>query len=110
MCNFIYALPINFTIDFKDILKFFASYLILSIMTTVTELLKKKLGRNKLATAKDGKFEPGGNIKLSDVKAIAKEKFGSESFAYVKMVIGTCQSCGVTIDGKPAKEVIEGIE
>jgi len=79
-------------------------------MSTVAELLKKKLKVKKLGTVKDGAQEVAGDLKLDDIKAIAKEHFGSESPSSVKMVIGTCVSCGVTIDGKSAKEVVKEIQ
>lgn len=74
-------------------------------MPTVPELIKKKLKVKKLGTVTDGKPDIAGDLKLSDVKSIAKEKFGDDSTPNVKMVIGTCVSCGVMVDGKPAKEV-----
>ncbi|MBI2583471.1 MAG: hypothetical protein HYW25_02290 [Candidatus Aenigmarchaeota archaeon] len=80
-------------------------------MTTVPELLKKKLNVQKLGTSKEGGTqEICGDLKLSDIKSIAKEKFGDDSAPNVKMVIGTCRSCGVTVDGKNAKEFIQEIK
>jgi large subunit ribosomal protein L11 len=58
--------------------------------------------------------ETVGNLSLQQVIKIAKIKqkdMGASSLkAAVKTVIGTAQSMGVTIDGKPPKVIIEEIE
>jgi large subunit ribosomal protein L11 len=58
--------------------------------------------------------ETVGNLSMEQVVKIAKIKMkdiGASSIkAAVKTVVGTAQSMGVTIDGKPPKQVIEEIE
>ncbi|MHA1268685.1 MAG: 50S ribosomal protein L11 [Candidatus Helarchaeota archaeon] len=54
-----------------------------------------------------------GDITLSKIIEIAKMKdeflLGKNLKSKVKTIIGTCRSCGITIDGKKPKELIEEI-
>lgn len=81
---------------------------------SVSSLLKKELGGKKLATVNEDKTRnTGGNISFDKILKIAKEKekktYGNMK-AIVKQVVGTCVSCGVTIDGKEPKEIIKEID
>jgi len=72
-------------------------------------LIKKELNIEKGAGGND----PAGDLIFDSVLRISRMKKGSllaEDFkGTVKEVIGTCQSVGVTIDGKSPKEITEEI-
>ncbi len=78
----------------------------------VTSMLKKELNAKKLATVTDAGFTPGGDIALEKVIDIAKAKdsMTGDLKSRVKQVLGTCLSCGVTVNGKNAKEAIKEID
>ncbi len=73
-------------------------------------LIKKELGIEKGSKA----GEVVGDLPFEKVVEIAKKKMGDMGVkslkAAVKNVLGTCVSMGVTVDGKPPKEVIKEIE
>ncbi len=73
-------------------------------------LIKKELGIEK--GSKGG--EVVGDLPFEKVVEIAKKKMGDMGVkslkAAVKNVLGTCVSMGVTVDGKPPKEVIKEVE
>jgi large subunit ribosomal protein L11 len=78
-------------------------------MPTVPELIKKKLKTETLSKPQEGGGRTiAGNLKMKDIEDIAKEK-GDTSKPMIRMIVGTCVSCGVTIDGKDPKEVIKTI-
>lgn len=78
-------------------------------MPTVPELIKKKLKVELLSKPVEGGGRTtAGDLKMKDVLEIAKEKGGNKGA--VKMVLGTCVSCGVTVDGKDAREVQKEID
>lgn len=78
-------------------------------MATIPEMLKQKLKVQTLAKPKEGGGrETAGNLAMKDILAIAKERGGSE--AIVTQVLGTCVSCGVTVDNKDPKEIIREIK
>ncbi|MHA1231906.1 MAG: 50S ribosomal protein L11 [Candidatus Helarchaeota archaeon] len=64
-----------------------------------------------------GSSTPGseyvGDISFDKIVEIAKKKekylFGKDLKKRVKTIIGTCQSCGITIDGKKPKEILKEI-
>ena len=68
-------------------------------MTSVGDDLRQKMKRQKLATAKDGVKTPGGDIAFKDILEIAKNRHGGTLNARVTMILGTCLSGGVTVDG-----------
>ena len=72
-------------------------------------LIKKELGIEK--GTKDGSIV--GNLTFEQVVKIAeikmKDMLSNSLKAAVKEVAGTCQSLGVTIDGKKAKEFIKDV-
>jgi large subunit ribosomal protein L11 len=76
----------------------------------VSALIRKEMKVQKLAFIKDGNKTLPGDIKFKSILEIAKSKEipGSMS-ARVKQILGTCQSGGVTVDGKSPKEVIAQI-
>ena len=80
---------------------------------TITGLLKKELKVQKLATVGEDKIRKcPGDISIEKVVAIAKTRtnmYGDEK-SKLKQVVGACQSCGVTIDGKSPKDVMKEIE
>ncbi|RLG16826.1 50S ribosomal protein L11 [Nanoarchaeota archaeon] len=69
-----------------------------------SQLILKELGIQK--GGQDQK-EKVGNLTLEQVKKIAKAKFGSDEERFVRQVIGTCQSMGVTVEGKEPKEFLK---
>ena len=87
-------------------------------MATVAELVKRKLGVEKVALSeeelKSGKSVVG-DLKREDVVEIAREKMGdmgaSSLKAAVKCVLGTLVSMRyVSVEGKPAKEALRDLE
>ncbi len=78
----------------------------------VSSLIKKELGLQKLAKM-PGK-ESIGNVSFEQVVKIAKAKMDSlgtsDIKSVVKQVVGTCVSLGVTIEGKPPKEITKEID
>ncbi|MBI5347556.1 MAG: 50S ribosomal protein L11 [Candidatus Aenigmarchaeota archaeon] len=78
---------------------------------SVTAMIKKELGKDKLLKIEEGKRLEPGSIPLSTVIKIAKSKASitGDTTAKVKQVLGTCLSAGVTVDGKNPKDVIREI-
>lgn len=78
-------------------------------MPTIPELIKQKLKVETLSKPQEGGGRTvAGDLKIKDVVDIAKQR-GSGAGS-VKMVLGTCVSCGVTVDGRDPREVIKDIE
>jgi large subunit ribosomal protein L11 len=80
---------------------------------TVAGLLKKELKVQKLATVGEDKIRKmAGDISIDKAIAIAKTRMNmyGDTTSKVKQVVGACQSCGVTIDGKLPKDVMKEIE
>ncbi|MEM7813615.1 MAG: hypothetical protein QW548_01810 [Candidatus Aenigmatarchaeota archaeon] len=78
-------------------------------MPTVPELIKQKLKVETLSKPQEGGGRTvAGDLKISDIIEIAKQRGGSA--AAVKMVLGTCVSCGVTIEGRDPRQVIKDID
>ncbi|MEM7819549.1 MAG: 50S ribosomal protein L11 [Candidatus Aenigmatarchaeota archaeon] len=80
----------------------------------VSSILKKELGKDKLATIDESNTRKlAGDISFKKIIEIAKCK---EDVLYgdlkskVKQILGTCVSCGVTIDGKNPKDIIKEID
>lgn len=79
----------------------------------VSQLIKKELKVEKLAKTA-WKEAAAGDLKMTAVVKIAKSKsasFGTHSVKNAaKVIVGSCVSCGVTIEGKNPKEIIKEIE
>lgn len=82
----------------------------------VSQLIKKELGVEKLAGLPKGESgrpaDKIGNLTIDQVIKIAKGKeniIGSLK-SKVKQVLGTCLSCGVTVEWKDPREVIREID
>jgi len=79
----------------------------------VSQLIKKELNVEKLAKTAWKEAAPG-DLKMASVIRIAKSKqasFGTKSLKNaVKVIVGSCVSCGVTVEGKNPKEIIKDIE
>ncbi|MDT8358307.1 MAG: 50S ribosomal protein L11 [Methanomicrobiaceae archaeon] len=75
-------------------------------------LIKKECGIEK--GAKEPGVEKAGDLSLDAAVRIARMKFdGMLSYDLknaVKEVVGTCLSVGVTVDGKPPKEMLSRID
>lgn len=74
-------------------------------------LIKKEAGIEKGAS--NPKTEKVADLAIEQVIKIAKMKsdafLGKDNIAKVKEVLGTCQSLGVLVEGKNAREIIEEI-
>jgi len=73
------------------------------------EIIKKEIGIEKGAGNREA---PAGNLPLEKAVKIAKAKrnsLGKSLKETLKEVLGSCFSMGVTVEGKPAKEVIKEI-
>ncbi|MDI6721232.1 MAG: 50S ribosomal protein L11, partial [Candidatus Aenigmarchaeota archaeon] len=77
----------------------------------VSAMLKKELGAQKLATINEDKTRKlAGDVKLDSIIKIAQSTAPiGDMKARVKQVLGTCLSCGVTVEGKDPREVIREI-
>ena len=76
----------------------------------VTALIKKEMHVDKLAIVKEGQKTLPGDIKLSAIVNIAKNKdMPGDLKSRVKQVLGTCLSGGVTVDGRSPREIISDI-
>jgi len=79
----------------------------------VSQLIKKEIKVETLAKAA-WKEPPAGDLKMEAVVKIAKSKmasFGTRSLKNAtKAILGSCVSCGVTVEGKNPKEIIREIE
>ncbi len=74
------------------------------------ELIKKEAGIEKGAGTREA---PAGNITLEKLVKISKAKsnsLGKSLKDTLKEVVGSCQSLGVTIEGKPPKTVLREID
>jgi large subunit ribosomal protein L11 len=78
----------------------------------MSALIKKELGIEK--GAQNPKEEVVGNLTMEQVVKIAKTKLESSASSnlksVVKEVIGTCNSMGVTVEGKRAALIIKDID
>ncbi len=78
----------------------------------VSALIKKELGIETAAA--NAKTEQKGNLTMAQVKKIAEMKFEKmNSFVLpkaMKEVIGTCDSLGIWVEGKRAKDTLKEIE
>lgn len=83
------------------------------ITNTITGLLKKELKVQKMATVNEDKTRNmAGDISIEKIITIAKTRTNmyGDLKSKIKQVVGACQSCGVTINGKPPKDVMKEIE
>ncbi len=75
-------------------------------------LIKKELGINK-GSQETGKSNVG-NLSMQQVRKIAEMKqdslLGKDWKSKAKEVIGTCDSMGITVEGKPARVVQKEID
>lgn len=79
----------------------------------VSQLIKKELKLEKLSKTA-WKEAAAGDLKMTTIIRIAKSKLGSFGTKSVKsaakVVVGSCVSCGVTVEGRNPKEIIKEIE
>ncbi len=75
-------------------------------------LIKKELGIDK--GSGDARKTKVGNLTMEQVKRIADMKkdslLGKDMKSRVKEVIGTCQSMGITVEGKNPKDILKEID
>lgn len=99
--------PVELDVDPKT-----KNYTIEVLSPPVAELVKKEIGLEK-AGGEAGKTYVG-NIALETVISVAKTKqvnlLARNLKTAVKLVVGTCVSMGVLVDGKNGKEVMRDIE
>ena len=83
------------------------------IKPTSSALLIKELGKHERDRKKVKNVKHNGNLTMEQIKKVAKmieEKSLAKTFTgTVKQVIGTANSLGATVDGKPVKEIIAKI-
>ena|SRR3989338_295859 len=74
-------------------------------------LIKKEAGIEKAAS--NPLTEKVADLKIEQIIKISKMKesslLGKDNFGRVKEIIGTCQSMGILVEGKPAHEMIDAI-
>ncbi|MBI4018346.1 MAG: 50S ribosomal protein L11 [Candidatus Aenigmarchaeota archaeon] len=80
----------------------------------VTSILRKELKAEKLATVDENKQRKlAGNLPFEAIVRAARAKedslTGVTLKAKVKQVLGTCVSCGITVDEKDPKSVIKEV-
>ncbi|HDD46090.1 MAG TPA: 50S ribosomal protein L11 [Candidatus Aenigmarchaeota archaeon] len=68
----------------------------------VSALIKKELGIDK-GSGLAGKVRVG-DLTMEQVRKIAKIKFGSDDESYVRQVIGSARSAGITVEAGPLTE------
>lgn len=79
----------------------------------VSAMLKKELGVQKLATVNEDKTRKmAGDLKFGSIVKIAKNKdsIPGDMKAKVNQVLGTCLSCGITVEGRDPREVIKDVK
>jgi large subunit ribosomal protein L11 len=86
-------------------------------MVTVTELIKKELGIEKLKVSEEekGKGKTSvGNLTMEQVMKIAKlkanEMLAKDIKAAVKTVLGSMVTMPITVENKNAKEILKEID
>jgi large subunit ribosomal protein L11 len=81
-------------------------------MLTTFALISQAAGLSKGSGEPNSKFV--ADLSFDQLVGIAKKKrpgiYAATLKTAVREVIGTCQSAGVTVDGRPAKEVQEAIK
>ena len=85
-----------------------------SVVPSASALVIKALKEPPRDRKKEKNIKHSGNIPLDQIYDIAR-KLAHKSFAKnlaggVKEVLGTCQSVGCTVDGKPPHDIIEAID
>jgi len=74
-------------------------------------LIKKEAGIQKAAS--NPLTEKVADLKIEQIIKVSKMKqdslLGKDNFSRVKEIMGTCQSMGIMIEGKPAHETIEEV-
>lgn len=82
----------------------------------VSQLIKRELKLEKLAGLPKGESgrpaDKVGNLTIDQVIKIAKGKdnIAGNLKSKVKQVLGTCLSCGVTVEGKDPRDIIKEID
>lgn len=84
-----------------------------SIVPAASSLVIKALKEPPRDRKKEKNRAHNGNIPLDEIIKIARtmryKSLAKELSGTVKEILGTCQSVGCTVDGKPAHDVIEEI-
>ncbi len=98
--------PVKVTID-KETKSF-----TISVGTPPTSALIKKEA-NVQKGAANPKLEKVADLKIEQIIKVSKMKadslLGKDKFSKVKEIIGTCDSMGILVEGKPARETIADI-
>ncbi|CAE6461835.1 unnamed protein product [Rhizoctonia solani] len=84
-----------------------------SVVPSASSLVIRALKEPPRDRKKEKNIKHSGNIPLDEIFEIART-MRSKSLAKnlaggVKEILGTCQSVGCTVDGKPAHDIIDGI-
>jgi large subunit ribosomal protein L11 len=81
-------------------------------MLTTFALISQATGLEKGSGEPNSKFV--ADLRFDQLISVAKKKragiYASSLKTAVREVLGTCQSAGVTVNGRPAKEVQEAIK
>jgi len=84
------------------------------VVPTASSLVIKALKEPPRDRKKEKNIKHSGNITLDEVIEIARKmrhkSLSKDLAGNVKEILGTAQSVGCTVDGKPAHDVIEGID
>jgi len=95
-------IPVDVTID-TDTKEFRVKVGMLSTFALITQAINIKKGSGTPNTASVG------DMSFDQLLAVARRKkeglFAASLKTATREVLGTCQSMGVTVDGKPAKEI-----
>ncbi|VEU23467.1 DEKNAAC104524 [Brettanomyces naardenensis] len=84
-----------------------------SVVPAASSLVISALKEPPRDRKKDKNVQHSGNLALEDVYEIARtmreKSFGKNLASVTKEILGTAQSVGCTVDGKPAHDVIDAI-
>jgi len=84
-----------------------------SVVPSASSLVIKALKEPPRDRKKEKNIKHSGNIPLDEIIEIARtmksKSLAKELSGTVKEILGTAQSVGCTVDGKPAHDIIDGI-
>lgn len=86
----------------------------ISVVPSASSLIISALKEPPRDRKKEKDIKHSGNLTLDQIFEIAKtmseKSFGKTLASVSKEILGTCQSIGCTVDGKPPHDVIEAID
>ncbi|KAF8316379.1 60S ribosomal protein L12 [Clavulina sp. PMI_390] len=85
-----------------------------SVVPSASSLVIKALKEPPRDRKKEKNIKHSGNIPFDEIISIARilkpKSLAKELSGCVKEVLGTCQSVGCTVDGKPPHDIIEAVD